>query len=619
MARWLAPVLLLIFLLSVLAVLQFRWIGEISQAERERKQAGVGIAASLFARDFDTEITRAYITFQVNADLVGPGQEPDFKSTMREWRSATPFPDLVWQVLWIRVIDGSPQLSRFDAASGRLEPAAWPDPLRALKGRLDVELTGHHDREATYGIFSESGPVIVIPTTSAASASGPLNDLDMLVSGGATALTLDVEYIKRVVAPTLAERYFSVDGKLAYDITIAARDNPVDIIYSSNSAKPGPGAGDAIALKTILGIKPDAISEARPETRTEPAVGDKAGLNRRSRVTVRQFRSGVRVPTLFVTTADSDTWSLYVTGRDGPLQAAVSAVRLRNLALSFGILLILGLSVVLIYVSAQRARRLSTHQMKFVAGVSHQFRTPLTVISSAGQNLGHGVIKDDLQVARYGRLIESEARRLSELVEQVLRFAGLKLGSRSYQMRPFATRSLIERVIVAVRPEAEERGIQLRMDLAEELPDLFGDQAAIEIAVQNLLSNAVKYSNPRAIVTVQTQTSKGEGKRWVDIVVIDSGSGIEADDLSHIFEPFYRGRNVDLSRISGSGLGLALVKEIAQVHGGTIEVVSAPSEGSRFTLRLPLSGPVRRDEASSESTPKVAELEHGEANPACGR
>ena len=126
---------------------------------------------------------------------------------------------------------------------------------------------------------------------------------------------------------------------------------------------------------------------------------------------------------------------MVVKHRAGSLEAAVAATRRRNLAISFGILLLLGASVGFIVLSSRRAQRLATQQMEFVAGVSHELRTPLAVICSAAENLADGVIDNRDQIKRYGGLIRDEGRRLTGMVEQVLEFAGAQSGRKNYELR----------------------------------------------------------------------------------------------------------------------------------------------------------------------------------------
>src|SRR5262249_2849361 len=131
------------------------------------------------------------------------------------------------------------------------------------------------------------------------------------------------------------------------------------------------------------------------------------------------------------------------THRAGSLETAVARARTTNLAIGFGILLLLALSMALTLVAVQRERRLAQQQMDFVSGVSHALRTPLAVICSAGENLADGVVEDPQQSRQYGVLVRNEGRRLAEMVEQVLDFAGIQSGKSRYRFEPLDVEDLI--------------------------------------------------------------------------------------------------------------------------------------------------------------------------------
>jgi len=288
---------------------------------------------------------------------------------------------------------------------------------------------------------------------------------------------------------------------------------------------------------------------------------------------------------VFRFTALNAPWQLRLQHTAGSLDAAVGAARRRNLWLSFGILTALAASVILIVLNAQRWQRLAAQQMDFVATVSHELRTPLTVIRSAAQNLSAGVVHDSAQARQYGDLIETEGRRLTDMVEQVLEYAGLSGNRRPMAARPVDVTSLVRDVVSSSAALTEAEQIDVALDLPDELPLVLADEDAIRRALQNLLTNAVKYgADGRWIgITALHATARNE----VQIAVSDRGRGIDANDLPHIFEPFYRGRYAVDQQIHGNGLGLSLVQRIAEAHGGRVTVRSTPGDGTTFTLHLP--------------------------------
>ena len=238
----------------------------------------------------------------------------------------------------------------------------------------------------------------------------------------------------------------------------------------------------------------------------------------------------------------------------------------------------------MIFASSQRAKMLAQRQVEFVSSVSHEFRTPLAVIYSAGENLADGVAKEQTQVSRYGDLIKGEGKKLSRMVEQILEFAGANSGKKKYDLREVDVIEIIEKAIAECEPMIKENNFTVEREIAGDLPKIIADKNALSQAFQNLIANSIKYSNGNGWLKISAKNGGGK----IKIVVEDKGIGISAKDLRHIFEPFYRAKSVVDEQIRGSGLGLSLVKQTVEAHGGR---VSAESElkkeaDSRF---LPLN------------------------------
>ncbi|RME24483.1 MAG: sensor histidine kinase, partial [Deltaproteobacteria bacterium] len=191
------------------------------------------------------------------------------------------------------------------------------------------------------------------------------------------------------------------------------------------------------------------------------------------------------------------------------------------------------------------------------------------------------------------QVIGQETERLSRLVERILDFSRMEKGRRAYRMEPCDVREVVERAIAICRAQAEEAGMKIELSIQDELPEIRGDRDSLVEVVVNLLSNAVKYSPRGGRIGINVAAEK----EWLKIRVSDEGIGIPRSEQKKIFEKFYRVDNPRAAEVGGSGLGLSLVKYIVQAHGGTVEVNSAPGEGSTFTVTLPLPGPMtRRDE-----------------------
>jgi len=271
--------------------------------------------------------------------------------------------------------------------------------------------------------------------------------------------------------------------------------------------------------------------------------------------------------------------------RAGSLSAAVAHLRTRNLAVSFGILLLMAVAVGMIVLNARKAERLGRQQIEFVAGVSHEMRTPVAAIDLAAGNLADGLITDPARVQRYGGVIRAEARRMAETVERVMQFAALDAGRGVAAVVDVDLRAAVEEVITRAR--SDNPGAVIEFEGGDETGMVRGDPALLRSCVENLVGNALKYGGAPAAVRIRL-ASRGGAKPEARLTVEDQGPGIDPADLPHIFDPFYRGRLATERRIPGNGLGLHIVKRGVEALGGRVSVRTARGSGTAVTLHLPL-------------------------------
>lgn len=602
--------LALLALLPVLAILQYRWMGRISEAERERMQNNLRDGASKFTQDFDREIARAFFSFQ-SSESTSEQLATALADCYTHWSANTAFPQLINNIYLVEADANQPVLNRVNLTTKQLEPVEWSDKLAKLKARFEVQfqkepkkvdeteaakLTLPGIKPDVLQIFQNEIEPVVSEIPALVIHNLPTrfgDDVAFLPfrSRSFTVITLDYDAIKYELIPQLAARYFSGSNGLDYNLTIVDAREPQQIVYQSDaSTTTQSSTSDATAnLFNVRLAEVNSFVKARSSHTTEDAKlpGKKA-----SQVAVQVISSAsgeLPMEKLHqsMLAASTGKWQLLLQHRSGSLGAVVASARRKNLAISFGVLILLTISIAMLLVSTRRAKRLAEQQMEFVAGVSHELRTPLAVIRSAGENLADGVIDEKKQIKRYGALIASEGRRLTEMVEQILEFSGIQSGKKNYLLRATDINNVIEHAIAACVPMLEEGGFELNKEIAKELPAVAADEAALSRSIQNLLINAMKYSGANRTIEIKAQAHKTVTGQDVRIIVIDQGLGIAAEDLPHIFEPFYRGREAVASQIHGSGLGLSLVKQIIEAHGGSVSVTSTESKGSEFTLKLP--------------------------------
>jgi signal transduction histidine kinase len=235
----------------------------------------------------------------------------------------------------------------------------------------------------------------------------------------------------------------------------------------------------------------------------------------------------------------------------------------------------------------RRQARLSEMKSNFVSSVSHELRAPIAAVRLMAEILDSGRIADDVKKQDYFRLIVQECRRLTSLVENVLDFSRIDQGRKQYVFEPVHLGALVHQTAALMEPCAAQQ--QVRLELAAPTPEAENlqpcwDGEAIRQALVNLLDNAIKHSPAGATVKVEIEIAANLVRLWVE----DQGDGIPAAEQARIFELFYR-RGSELRReTKGVGIGLSIVKHIAEAHGGRVIVESTVGQGSRFALELPI-------------------------------
>jgi two-component system, OmpR family, phosphate regulon sensor histidine kinase PhoR len=232
--------------------------------------------------------------------------------------------------------------------------------------------------------------------------------------------------------------------------------------------------------------------------------------------------------------------------------------------------------------AAARERRLSNLKSDFVANVSHELKTPLSLVRMFGELLQSGRVETEEKRRQYLSIIVSESERLAALIENVLDFAKVERGKQAYEFADRNPGEAVARAVDACRTRAEREGVALELDVAQDLGTVRLDERAIEIAVFNLIDNALKYAGEGKSVLVSVRRLPGS----LEIRVTDRGPGIPPDDRKRIFERFERGRTASGKHVRGSGIGLALVKHIAEAHAGKVTVQDAEPHGSSFVISL---------------------------------
>jgi signal transduction histidine kinase len=566
-------------LLPLLAALQYHWLGQVSAGASERLQSALQSSATGFRRDFNRELIRAYLNFHLDS-FSPPGDIDQYHvDRLAQWQQTAPQPRLINSVFVIRYDErGDPQPSRVDENGKRLIPTDWTGDLAQLRDRFDRKAAPQSGGRRSVESFAEDVPALIVPfplgrEEQAAGAPPPLPP-------GFTVVKLDLNYLQQEFIPALVRRHFVENSLTDYNVRISSLNDPSRVIYATGGPREDFSSSDA---KTqIFGMEGDELRTFISESDTTSRSGVPAQQGPRRLFNLRYLKHGAAAST---STPDDGRWLFQVQHKSGSLAAAVTSARRRNLAISFGILLLLGAGILMTAISTRRAERLARQQINFVAGVTHELRTPLAVICSAGENLAHGIVDSPRKVAQYGEVIHREGKRLTDMVEQVLEFAGAQSKQPRYDFRLTDVAEVVNAAVASCQPQLEENKFDLELDIESDLPLVRGDKAALHRVVQNLISNAIKYDGQNHWARINVK----KGANEVVISVEDRGLGIDQAEVRRIFEPFYRGRKAVAAQIEGSGIGLSLVKQIVDAHRGHISVTSTPGVGSTFMLHLPVN------------------------------
>lgn len=256
---------------------------------------------------------------------------------------------------------------------------------------------------------------------------------------------------------------------------------------------------------------------------------------------------------------------------------------LRGLGVTLGVSAVMLLAILYIGLTAAREMRLSRAKSEFVASVSHELKTPLSLIRGFAETLHLNRLGNPADRDEYFRIIENEILKLSMMIDRILEFSKIEVGLKSYHPEPADVGHLVDETLTHFSYELERGGFTLEREVEDPAPRAQVDPQGFSLALLNLVSNAIKYSDTDRHIGVKVARNNGH----VEVSVSDRGMGIPAAEHARIFEKFYRIGAWPVVKTKGAGLGLALVKHFAEAHGGAVRVASAPGEGSTFTIVLP--------------------------------
>jgi signal transduction histidine kinase len=651
--RWVAVPALAAVLVG-LAVLQYRWSGQVSDATRAQMLSNLRGSLMGFRQDFGRELGAAAVEIRAVADSSDSLKPAELNEQFHHLQQAAAHPNLVSHIyLWQDPTHQKPL--RFDPASDQFERTSWPAEFEPMQQRLLEITAAHHPpagreastmrqddrRRSEFGAsrnsngarrqngagrgdamrgrmpdmmmpwaIDQSIPAIVYPIRRRASSSGPgaPAEVTWLI------IQLNPSVLRKEIFPELAQKLFGGSSGMNYYVAVRAAGNGGErVLYSSGA---GFGEEKNLPVDATLNLIGPLFGHGGPPEAGMEFFSSSARLqvgDHGPQADEQHMAALERLPRFepFHYADVQGVWQVTAKHKSGSVEAAVGAMRRRNLMASFGVLGVLAITMGLIVVASQRARRLARLQMDFVAGISHELRTPLAVISSAAENIAHGVVEDKQQLVRYGNTIVKQSRQLTQLVEQVLLFAATQQPQGRYGHGSVNISEVIDAALEGTNSTVTAVGFTVERRVEGGLPAVDADFTALVRSLQNLITNAVKYGGDNHWLRVSATAVKATGRiEEVELTVEDKGIGIGKDEIKHIFEPFYRSPAVNESGIHGTGLGLPLARTIVEAMGGRLTAKSELGKGSSFTIHLPVAQK-RTQEGTQSATDKPAGAEPG--------
>ena len=604
-------IILAVIVVIVLGVLQYRWSNQVSEATSIRLADSLQMSMINWHLDFFRVFSEVCVALRVDPDSSTQDDWDQYARRYVDWKKTSANPNLV-AGLYILRFDEAPaaQVLRLSSSGQRFEKSDWPANLGVLREELQQSASkpaaGNGSSAASGGTnaaaaldansefatryyaggalagwqFDPRIPALVRSVAHDASSSNgrqtsAQNVADWIV------IALDRNDVQNNILPALAQRYFRGTEGLDYQIAVTTGRDSGQPLYSSDAGFGNAEIADADGTMNIFGRQRlgSGNRQSSPIHIFHPPSDENGPA---ASVAVTWF------PLLHGVGADQD-WRLIVRHRrGGALGTFIADSRRRDLAISFGVLLLLVISMAILIFTSTRAQRLAKLQMDFVTAVSHELRTPLTVISSAAENIAHGVVGGKPQLEQYGSVIGAQARKLFEMVEQILLFAAIREGQQRYSLRPLEVPEILDAALSGTAGLIRTAAFHVEQQIEPNLPRIVGDLPALSQCVQNLITNALKYGSEQKWIGIQARFAEhGPTGKEIQISVSDRGIGIAPEELRHIFEPFYRSPSVTAAQIHGTGLGLPLAKSIMEAMKGQVTVKSAPGRGSTFTLHLP--------------------------------
>lgn len=616
--------------LITLAILQYHWLGSVSDAEKKRLEENLEASSENFVSDLNRDFMLLKESFKIQISKRETDVNAMLEKSLSNWNLSSEYPELIDSIYYMKDVYAElPQIELFTTNPSQLisietTPAIknWMKKRKVSGTEKGIELSLLRSPDFGNPTFI-AVPVQLLDLVTIQNQNSGRNvqvSLNIDQSDDLVLLQLNNQVIKEQIIPNIAQTYFSDSYGDQYHISILEEDKKTASknVYFTTATEdqiPEPDFkknlrnldfSSFLVFKSSGGLERgntvfDNLDTLSSQIQSiEVNAGNSKGKHAlamqssqwsyesETQDSILTVIKDTTINTSFIGNLNEAGWQFWLSFKEGSLDSFVNKAKNRNLAISFGILLILGFCVGMIVLFSNRSRELAEKQMLFVAGVSHELRTPLTVIRSAAENLNEGIVQNEERKKEYAQLMLREGRRLSDMVDQIMEFSGIQSGKKIYQFAHFNVRDFIEEVNEECKPHLEEKGMSLEWSVTVVEDEIYADKEALFLAVNNLIKNAIKFSDAEKVISLKVLDTELNNDNAIQFQVIDYGMGIPEEEHQQVFEPFYRGKKSVEDQIKGNGIGLSLVKKVVLAHNGIVTLKSKLGEGSAFSMIIPI-------------------------------
>jgi len=626
---------LAVLLLIILAGMQYQWLSEISRTQKNRLENQMQSGAKSFSTEFNSLFSKAGSA----VNLLGnePTLIEKWQSDYQAWLSVTEYPELLKDIYLIPPAEYNETGGLVFDTEGKTFQKLTVQQLKKLRSDWQFERKTERINKGEMLFLGEESLIIKRAPhthnyfdeflTLLTNKKNLRRYFSSEMESSYIIMRLDNEVIRQEILPDYFENYFGSD--YSNQLNLVIKDNLTDRIYyqthDTDITQNNPEVVQRIGqleLQSFIILFGD--KSADKNFNFEHLDGNKqvldSTLQKVSKTTVNSLKFSFRTNKNSETTspdsikiwnsnssdslrvgftnasrppdtpnsntkklAPRDGLSLEVFMKEGDLEAYISGTLWKNMGISLSILFILGLAIGLVSHNARTSQNLADQQMMFVAGISHELKTPISVINSAAENMQDGIIRNPTKMKEYGALIYKEGNRLKRMVDEVMQLAKLQSDQIDLHKEPVQLDNFIHTIQLQLQALLNETDMKVEYYEQPENITLLADRDMLSQITGNLINNAIKYRDGNSRIIIRAK----KYPEHTEFSIQDFGTGIPEHEQKQIFNPFYRGEIVRKHQIQGNGLGLYIIKQLVERHGGQIEVESTPGVKTLFTIYLP--------------------------------